>query len=301
MDFGRVDASTLSEIDFKLPPDPPQTSRVLAASPNRGKPEVFVGCAKWGRPDWVGKLYPKGTKASDFLHEYAKNFNCIELNSIFYKLPSITQVKSWKSKVGKDFKFCPKFSDVITHLKRLKNVRVELDKFLEVIYELGDNCGPLFLMPHPQMGPTQFETIESFMTSLPKDLDVFLEFRHPSWFTPPHYGIAFDWLEKNNFGAVITDVTGRRDCVHMHLTKPEAFIRFVGNSLHPSDYERIDDWVQRINRWLAQGLSQCYFFMHQHEELHSPELCKYLIEELNKECNLSLQTPKFITRTTLFD
>ena len=34
-----------------------------------------------------------------------------------------------------------------------------------------------------------------------------------------------------NMGIVITDTAGRRDCAHMNLTIPKAFIRYVGNSL----------------------------------------------------------------------
>ena len=51
-------------------------------------------------------------------------------------------------------------------------------------------------------------------------------------------------LERLKKGTVITDTAGRRDCLHMKLTSADIFIRFVGNSLHESDYQRIDDWVE---------------------------------------------------------
>ena len=70
-----------------------------------------------------------------------------------------------------------------------------------------------------------------------------------------------------------------------------AFIRFVGNSLHQTDYKRIDNWVQRIKQWLDEGIQGVYFFMHQHDEIHSPELAKYLIEELNDKCGLNIKPP----------
>ena len=89
---------------------------------------------------------------------------------------------------------------------------------------------------------------------------------------------------------MITDTAGRRDCVHMYLTVPKAFIRFVGNSLDNSDYTRIDDWVKRINYWLDNGLEELYFFMHMHDETYSPELSSYLIDKLNTVCGLSLKT-----------
>jgi uncharacterized protein YecE (DUF72 family) len=84
----------------------------------------------------------------------------------------------------------------------------------------------------------------------------------------------------------------------MHLSTPECFIRFVGNSLHKTDYERIDEWVGRIKSWMDEGLEKCYFFMHQHEELHSPQLIKYLIEELNEKCGTDIKPPEM--QRTLF-
>ncbi len=301
MDFGRVDSSLLNTIDFSLGKDHEQTTKILSAAKKVAKPKVYVGCAKWGRPDWVGKIYPKGTKAGNFLDEYAKQFNSIEFNAIFYKLPTTEQIDVWKSKVGKDFKFCPKFTDVITHIKRLKSVEKEVDEFLKVLHQFGNNLGPIFFMPHPQMGPKHLETIVNFIDSLPKDIDVYTEFRHTDWFTQPHYDDIFKHLQKIKRGSVITDAAGRRDCVHMRLTTPQAFIRFVGNSLHKSDYERIDEWVGRIKSWLDNGLKECYFFMHQHEELYSPELCKYLIKELNAKCGLNLNVPQFVNEGGLFD
>ncbi len=301
MDFGRVDIKELEKIKFSLPKDPEQTKKVLAKSKRKGQLNVMVGCAKWGRPDWVGKIYPKGTKAANFLGEYAKQFSCIEYNAIFYRLPSKSDVEKYQKQTGKNFKFFPKFQEAITHRKRLKNCQQDLDEFWEVYHQFGKNAGPVFLMPHPQMNPTKnIETIQEFIQMVPKDVDLFVEFRHEDWYKAPHAENIYAWLEKNKRGSIITDSAGRRDCVHMRLTTPDSFIRFVGNSLHPSDYTRIDQWVDRIINWDKQGLNNCYFFMHQHEELYSPELCKYLIEQLNKKGGYNIQVPQFAEGNKLF-
>lgn len=300
MEFGKVSDNELSNIDFSLPPDPKVTTEVLKKG--KGKTKFYTGCAKWGRKDWIGKLYPKGTKEKDFLHYYAQVFNSIEFNGFYYNLHPKTTVQKWKAAVPKDFIFCPKFTQTITHLKRLKGVKQEVDEYLDVISEFKDNLGPIFLMPHPQMAPKSLETIEEFISDIPKDVDLFLELRHEDWYIGKEgYDPAlFEFLRKQKRGTVITDAAGRRDCVHMHLSTPECFIRFVGNSLHKTDYERIDEWVQRIKKWMGEGLETCYFFMHQHEELHSPELIRYLIEELNKHCGTSIEPPKMHSGDTLF-
>ena len=80
----------------------------------------------------------------------------------------------------------------------------------------------------------------------------------------------------------------------MRLTTPSAFIRFVGNGLHPTDYARVDDWVQRIKLWMGQGIHKVYFFMHQHEEIYSPELSRYVIQQLNKHCGTAIPEPRFV-------
>lgn len=300
MDFGKVDPSALDTINFTLPPDHPDTT--VALKKGKKKPTIHIGCAKWGRKDWVGKLYPPKTKEADYLSHYARHFNCIELNATFYRMPTVPQITTWKNKVGKDFKFCPKFVDQITHLRRLKNVKELTDQFLEAIAAFGNNLGPIFLMPHPQMGPKSLDTIQSFIESLPKDVKLFAELRHPEWFSKPEaYDAAFSVFKKLQTGSIITDASGRRDCVHMRLTTPEVFIRFVGNGLHPSDYTRIDDWVQRMKQWMEQGIEHIWFFMHQHEELHSPELCRYLIPEINKQCGTNIPEIQFINPSGLFD
>jgi len=122
----------------------------------------------------------------------------------------------------------------------------------------------------------------------------FLEVRHPDWFLQAHFNELLLELKKLKIGFVITDTAGRRDCCHMHLTVPKAFIRYVGNSLHETDYTRIDDWVNRIQYWLENGLTELYFFMHMHDEAFSPELSVYLVEQLNKVCKLDLKKPKFL-------
>lgn len=297
MEFGRITTDELTGVDFSLPADKPETTVILnAAAAQKVTPQIFVGCAKWGRKDWVGKIYPKGTKDADFLNHYAKHFNCIELNATFYRMPTFQQTSGWKNKVGPDFKFCPKFVDQITHIRRLKETKELLDRFFEGISGFGNNLGPIFLMPHPQMGPKSLETMENFLQSLPKDIQVFTELRHPQWFEDQQaFQDVFKMLERQKSGAIITDASGRRDCVHMRLTTPEIFIRFVGNGLHPTDYTRVDDWVQRIKSWMSQGIQKVYFFMHQHEELHSPELSKYVIQQLNLHCGLSIPEPIFVT------
>lgn len=297
MEFGRV--GDVDAVNFILPPDPPDNSSILSGK--TGNTNIYVGCAKWGRQDWIGKVYPQGTRQVDFLVEYAKRFNTIELNATHYRIFSEKIVEGWRDKVGPNFTFCPKFFQNISHYGRLKNVEDLTDQFFKTYDLLGDKLGPYFLQLHHSFGPKDIDVIDNYLSSLPIDVRVFLEVRHPDWFNNIHaQNELFACLKAHNKGAVITDTAGRRDVCHMRHATPSAFIRFVGNSLHQSDYARCDHWVKRILQWVEHGIEDVWFFMHQHEELYSPELCAYFIKQLNKQGNLDIPEPQFIEEAELF-
>lgn len=218
MEFGKVEVRQLERIDFRLPADPLVNREVL--STGKGQTKFYIGCAKWGRKDWIGKLYPPGTKEKDFLECYAKLFNSIELNATYYKSPDRAQVTAWRKKAGKDFRFCPKFPEAITHTGMLQHTGPALQAFLEAIAAFEASLGPVFLMPNPQMGPDALPVIERFMTGLPQELPLFLEARHPGFYTGGYHPALYRFLREQQRGAVITDAAGRRDCVHMHLSTP---------------------------------------------------------------------------------
>ena len=114
MKFGKVENP--EEIDFTLPPDHPDTQVVLNSKAKNSKPQLYVGCAKWNKQD-LKNFYPRGTK--DELGYYSRQFNSIELNATFYRLFPKDQFEKWQEKVPDGFKFFPKITQTISHLKRL--------------------------------------------------------------------------------------------------------------------------------------------------------------------------------------
>ena len=292
MDFGRIPEQELSKVDLSLPKEPEWNKQFLK---KKTKARVYVGCAKWGRKEWIGKIYPKGTKEAQFLDEYVKHYNAIELNATHYKLYDGAAIKKWADKTkGEDFLFCPKVYQGISHFGSLGDKQFLTDSFLEGVVAFGKHLGPVFLQVSDKFGPKRKEELFQYLESLPKDVSFFLEVRHPDCFLSPPFEELLSTLKKNNTGIVITDTAGRRDCCHMHLSGSRTFIRYVGNSLHPTDYSRIDEWVERIRYWLDNGLTKLYFFMHMHDEAFSPELTVYLVDKLNTSCNLDLKKPVFV-------
>lgn len=304
MDFGKVADSQIKDVDFTLPQDGVLTSKTLSKGLPAKKTEFYVGCAKWGRKEWLNMIYPPKTKEADFLDQYVKHFNSIELNAVFYSIPNAELIKKWKAKAEENsnnsFIFCPKFSRTISHIKRLKDAEVPTDLFLASISEFGQFLGPCFLQLGDNFTPKSLPVLEEYLKYLPTDLAVFVELRHEGWFLEEaNRNQVFDLFAKLNKGAVITDASGRRDCLHMELTIPEIFIRFVGNgSAHQdSDFARIDDWVVRIKEWLDKGLEKVYFFLHQHDEKDTPILADYTIKQFNKHLGSKIPDINFITKS----
>jgi len=295
MEFGRVSEEELNSVDFSLPAEPLHNRSILNGNPAAVR-RVYLGCAKWGRLEWIGKIYPQKTKEKDFLQHYVEHYNCIELNATHYKIYGEEGIKKWAAKAkNRDFKFCPKMYQGVTHRGSLKGKDFIVNEFFRGIVGFREHLGPIFVQVSDNFSPNRKKELFDFLTSLPKDLQFFLEVRHPGWFSKPDiFKEMLNTLNSLNMGVVITDTAGRRDCAHMHLTIPKAFIRYVGNSLHPTDYTRCNAWVERMKHWLDTGMQELYFFMHMHDEATSPELTVYLADKMNKEIGLNLIKPKFI-------
>lgn len=286
MKFGQVDNP--AEIDFTLPEDHPDTKRVLNAHKNNKPFQVYVGCAKWNRQDLKG-FYPRGTK--DELTYYATQFNSIELNATFYGAPDAQQVKTWKEKTPKEFKFFPKLPNTISHYRRLINVEDPVESFCDAISHFEEKLGMVFLQMHDNFKPKDFDRVEKFVENFPKGIPLAIEVRNTDWFKDKDASERlYNLLEENEVANIVVDTAGRRDMLHMRLTSPIAFVRYVGAN-HESDYTRLDDWLERIKHWRDEGLQSLYFFVHQNVEKESPLLSAYFIDKLNKHFDLQLKAP----------
>jgi uncharacterized protein YecE (DUF72 family) len=285
MKFGKVDDA--GGIDFTLPPDNSANQALLNAAKG-GKPEIYIGCAKWNKTDLKG-FYPKGTK--DELAYYATQFNSIELNATFYNNFPVDTIAAWYAKTPAGFKFFPKLHQSISHWKRLKDAQEPTDIFLDSIVHLQDKLGMLFLQMPDNFGPKNWEILKAYLEDWPSGFPLALELRHTGWYNDAfNTEDLYSLLEKKNITHIVTDSAGRRDLLHMRLTTPTAFIRYNGANVD-SDYTRLDDWLERLKLWIEEGIQKIYFFVHQNHEEASPLLSSYLIQKINKELGMELQVP----------
>ncbi len=287
MKYGKVEEPSI--IDFTIPADDAGTEKVLKTSPDRDF-EVYIGCAKWNKSDLKG-FYPKGTK--DELTYYSRQFNSIEMNSVFYNMPKAEQVVKWKDKTPESFKFFPKITQSISHFRRLDNVEELTEIYCDAISHFEEKLGMCFLQLHENFGIKNFDKLQIFVENFPKVIPLAVEVRSKDWFSDKTLWNEYcELLQAHNTANVIVDTAGRRDMMHMRLTTPAAFIRFVGCNVDEIDYRRIDDWVECIVQWKDLGLKQLYYFVHQNIEKSSPLFSAYLIEKLNKRLSLGLHVPQ---------
>lgn len=292
MDFGKVDDP--GKIDFRLPVDHSDTEAVLKRNNAKSLPQFYVGCAKWNKTD-LKNFYPRGTK--DELTYYSSQFNSIELNATFYRLFPKAQFEKWHDTVTDGFRFFPKITQDISHLKRLNNFESLVDLYVDAVSGLQKKLGSVFLQMHNNFAPKDFDRVVNFVEYWPKEIPLAIEFRHTNWYNDATVAQElYSLMEANNVSNIITDTAGRRDLLHMRLTNSRAFIRYVGAN-HKSDYPRLDDWTSRLKTWKNQGLKHVNFFVHQNIELESPLLSAYLIEKMNKELKSDLHIPLTLTDT----
>lgn len=295
MKFGKLDS--VDGIEFILPNDHARTAANLALQREREK-HIYMGGTMWNIPKWKGKIFPKKTKADQMGVEYCKQFSTIELNATHYKIHGPEVISKWKNfSQETNFKFCPKFPNLITHYRRFLNCEGLTDEFLLAISHFEEKLGPSFIQLRPDYSPKYAERLMDYLKTIPEDFNLAVEFRHPKWFiSTPETEAVWSLLEERKISAVISATAGRRDALHMRMTSDTLILRFGGYELHPSDHARLAQWTDRIKSWLDLGLNEVHIWMHQFNSIMTPETCILFGEMLEKETGISVKVPKMVER-----
>lgn len=292
MDFGKL--PSVDNVDFSLPPEPPQNATLLAALPKVTKSTIYLGATGYNMKAWVGHWYPPGAKDKDFLRHYGAQFNTIEHNTTHYRIPDAATVKRWREETPADFRFCPKIPQTISHARDLGLNSGQIPVFCEAIAGLGEKLGCCFLQVPPHFSTRDLNLLARFLEYFPSEIPLAVEVRHESFFQKTAASEDFfQLLQTHNIATVITDVAGRRDVCHLRLTNRRVLVRFVGNRLHPSDYQRIENWSERLKIWLDAGLHEVYFFTHEPDNLLAPDLAVFCVETFSDKIpSVALRGPK---------
>jgi uncharacterized protein YecE (DUF72 family) len=222
----------------------------------RNRP-VRVGCSGWNYKPWRDEFY-EGKPARLWLQHYAQQFDTVEVNNTFYRLPLKSSVARWAKETPPDFLFSIKGSRYLTHVKRLSDLEGGLQRFYERLDPLvrTPKLGPVLW----QLPPTfrrDDDRLASALAALPRGRHCF-EFRHPSWFVDPVYEL----LRAHGAALVIADRPEIKGFQAYVFTTGWTFVRFhYGSRGRRGNYSEseLEEWARRLEEWSREVEILAYF------------------------------------------
>ncbi len=210
----------------------------------------YIGCSGYFYWGWKGKFYPEDLKPNQWFKYYSKVFNTVEINSTFYHFPKSSSVKKWYKEAPENFKFTLKVHKSITHLKRFKDVKEELNKFYETSSLLEEKLGCLLFQMPPSFKYSK-ENIKLIVENLNKDFKNVVEFRHTSWWNEEVYKT----LRENKI--IFCSVSAPKLPDNIIKTSYDIYIRFHGkDKWYKYNYsdEEIRNYAEKIKNLKCKNL-----------------------------------------------
>ena len=216
-----------------------------------------VGASGFSFASWRPGFYPAGTKPADFLAYYATHLQTVEINNSFYKLPAEATFAKWAAAVPDGFRFSVKAPRAVSVFGRVDfvpdlNARVRA---------LGDRLGPIVVRFADKRGRDD-EFVAKLLDALDSDLEVALDFRHPSW----------DGVEP---------LLAPRGAVRVNqLDAGGAGFRYLRMRDPPYDDAQLAETAGTVDRLLADDLDVYCYFRHE-DEPTAPAYAARLAELVN--------------------
>jgi uncharacterized protein YecE (DUF72 family) len=257
-----------------------------------------LGAAVWAYKAWVGDFYPAKSPASEFLRLYGQRFMTVEGNTTFYHIPDSATITKWVDQTPTGFKFCPKLPRQITHNGLLVDAIEPAKSFIQLIQQLGDRLGVIFIQLPPAYSPAEINDLQKFLSALvdlnkyankSNKLQLAVEVRHRDWYISPHSDRLTELLQRLGIGRVLLDsrpiyqdVDGNRLMQQVQqdrrkpnlplqpiLTSEFSLIRYISHPQLERNQPFLAEWVNYVDQWLSAG-KQVYFFVHCPIEERSP-------------------------------
>jgi uncharacterized protein YecE (DUF72 family) len=172
-----------------------------------------LGTIGWSYNFWKGNFYPHKTLSKDYLVYYASQFNTVEVDNTFYRIPAKQTIIKWKEQTPNGFVFSLKFPLIITHVKMLKDCQNETVIFLDRAKLLGEKLGPLLLQFPPNFTTKRLLDLEAFLQVLPRFCRYAIEIRDKTWLNQDFYSllrtnkVTLAWAD-SLLMAQVNEVTG---------------------------------------------------------------------------------------------
>jgi uncharacterized protein YecE (DUF72 family) len=141
---------------------------------------VYAGTIGWSYNFWKGTFYPTKLPNTNLLSFYSTQFNTVEVDNTFYRIPNPQNVLNWKQQTPDNFVFSLKFPNLITHVKMLKDCQRETTIFIERVQLLDKKLGALLIQLPPNFGDERYSDLAAFLNWLPRQLRFVVEVRNQS-------------------------------------------------------------------------------------------------------------------------
>src|ERR1700746_2173407 len=173
--------------------------------------QIRLGTSSFTADGWNGAFYPKGMKSANYLRYYSTRFDTVEVDSTFYRCPTIEAVNNWALKTPAGFIFSLKVPRTITHEKVLVECDKEFEEFIGAAHVLGEKLGPI-VFQFPFFNENVFDSPVKFLFRLKpflKGLErlgkrkYVIEIRNKHWLKPR----LLDLLREHNVALVLQDLS----------------------------------------------------------------------------------------------
>jgi uncharacterized protein YecE (DUF72 family) len=206
-----------------------------------------VGCSGWQYKHWRGHFYSNDVPASRWLEYYASQFDTVEINNSFYRLPEAHSFDTWRERVPPGFLYAVKASRYITHMKKLKDPRAPIALLYSRVTHLGSALGPV-LYQLPPRWPLNLERFKAFLRTLPPRFTHVIEFRDPSWYVEA----VFDELTAFGVALCLHDMEGAP--TGLRVIGPAVYLRFHGPAKYSGRYP--SKRLATTAAWCAERLAE---------------------------------------------
>ena len=230
---------------------------------------VLVGTSGYSYKEWKGTFYPADLPAAKMLPFYASQFDTVEINNTFYRMPEAKMVAKWATEVPEKFVFVLKAPQRITHQKRLAGAEDDVRYFFETAAELGPKLGPV-LFQLPPFAKKDAARLRDFLHILPRH-PVAFEFRHATWFDDEVFGLLRD--HDAAICAADTDEVQNPATIAMS-TASWGYLR-----LRRTEYAdgEIAQWAKRVRE---QNWSAAYVFFKHEDEGKGPAFARTFLADM---------------------
>ncbi len=222
--------------------------------------KIYIGTMGWSYDFWKGNFYSEDAK--NLLTEYAKNFDTVEMDNTFYRIPSIDTVKNWKEEVPDNFIFTAKFPRKITHIKMLEDCKDDSEVFINHMSLMGNKLGPLLIQLPPSFKPEKFKILKDFLAALPKRRFA-IEVKSKKWLDEKFYNL----LRDNGIALVLIDHpwmpqmnTITADFTYIRWEGDRSKIKGTLGKVERDRSEDIKNWGMKIKGFLGDSLEVFGYF-----------------------------------------